>query len=182
MFGDKAGKANLHRGLFRRRVQTLLPVPQSSGALETCAPDPKGIAIRGKVEGAMFKLGDEWRHRDFSGLGTGKDRLKLIMTESAKCVKCLLSCVEACPILLLCRVLYKETLVCSTWCTADKFHVPPDPVCPCIGLLCQLRPVRGTLPDGDTKRPVHALTADRDREDVRSCSGAGIWRCHSMHW
>ena len=96
VFGDKAGKATFIE-VCSEKGANLVASAQSSGALETCAPDPKGIAIRGKVEGAMFKLGDEWRHRDFSGLGTGKDRLKLIMTESAKCVKCY-SCVEACPI------------------------------------------------------------------------------------
>jgi formate dehydrogenase subunit beta len=96
VIGEKAGKATFME-ICSEKGANLVTSAQSKGALETCAADPKGIEIRGKVERAMLKLGDEWRHRDFGAMGTGKDRLKLIMTESAKCVKCY-ACVEACPI------------------------------------------------------------------------------------
>jgi len=96
VIGDKAGKATFME-ICSEKGANLVSSAQSKGVLETCAADPKGVAIRGKVEQAMFKLGDEWRHRDFTGLGTGKDRLRLIMSETSKCVKCY-SCVEACPI------------------------------------------------------------------------------------
>ena len=42
----------------------------------------------------MFKLGDKWRKHDFEALGEGKDRLKKIMSETARCIKCY-QCIEA---------------------------------------------------------------------------------------
>jgi formate dehydrogenase (coenzyme F420) beta subunit len=96
VFGEKAGKATFIE-ICSEKGANLLNGAQSGGALETCAPDPKGIDIRGKVEKAMLKLGEEWRHRDFEGLGAGKDRLKKIMTESSRCIRCY-QCIDNCPI------------------------------------------------------------------------------------
>jgi len=96
VIGDKAGKATFLE-ICSEKGANLVNDAQSKGVLETSPADPKGIEIRGKVERAMLKLGDEWRHRDFDGLGKGKDRLKMMMEESSKCVKCY-SCIEACPI------------------------------------------------------------------------------------
>jgi formate dehydrogenase subunit beta len=53
--------------------------------------------IRGKVEGAMFKLADKWRKRDFEALGDGRERLAKIVTETSRCIKCY-ACIEQCPI------------------------------------------------------------------------------------
>ncbi|HOF97305.1 MAG TPA: formate dehydrogenase, partial [Methanoculleus sp.] len=53
--------------------------------------------IRGKVENAMLKLGDKWRKKDFESLGEGKDRLKKIMNDTSRCIKCY-ACIENCPI------------------------------------------------------------------------------------
>ncbi|PWR71427.1 Coenzyme F420 hydrogenase/dehydrogenase, beta subunit C-terminal domain [Methanospirillum lacunae] len=96
VFGEKAGKATFIE-ICSEKGANLLNGAQSSGAVETCAPDPKGIDIRGKVEKAMLKLGEEWRHRDFEGLGAGKDRLQKIMTESSRCIRCY-QCIDNCPI------------------------------------------------------------------------------------
>ncbi len=96
VFGDKAGKATFVE-ICSEKGANLLTGAQSAGALETCAPDPKGIDIRAKVEKAMLKLGDEWRHRDFEGLGQGKDRLRTIMDESSRCIRCY-QCIDNCPI------------------------------------------------------------------------------------
>ena len=68
-----------------------------SGILATEAANPKGLEIRGKVEGAMLKLGDKWRKKDFEALGDGKERLKKIMAETARCIKCY-GCIDQCPI------------------------------------------------------------------------------------
>ncbi len=96
VFGEKAGKATFVE-ICSEKGANLLNGAQSGGAIETCAPDPKGIDIRAKVEKAMLKLGDEWRHRDFEGLGAGKERLKKIMTESSRCIRCY-QCIDNCPI------------------------------------------------------------------------------------
>jgi formate dehydrogenase subunit beta len=45
----------------------------------------------------MLKLGDKWRKKYFESIGKEKDRLKLIMNETSRCIKCY-SCVENCPI------------------------------------------------------------------------------------
>ncbi len=96
VFGEKAGKATFVE-ICSEKGANLLNGAQSGGAIETCAPDPKGIDIRAKVEKAMLKLGEEWRHRDFEGLGAGKERLKKIMTESSRCIRCY-QCIDNCPI------------------------------------------------------------------------------------
>ncbi|HWQ64985.1 MAG TPA: Coenzyme F420 hydrogenase/dehydrogenase, beta subunit C-terminal domain [Methanospirillum sp.] len=96
VFGEKAGKATFIE-ICSEKGANLLNGAQSKGAIETCAPDPKGIDIRGKVEKAMLKLGEEWRHRDFEGLGAGKDRLQKIMNESSRCIRCY-QCIDNCPI------------------------------------------------------------------------------------
>jgi len=96
VIGDKAGKATFIE-VCSEKGANLVTAAQSKGAIETATPDPKGIEIREKVEKAMLKLGDEWREKDFTALGTGKDRLKTIMNESSKCIKCF-ACVDNCPI------------------------------------------------------------------------------------
>jgi formate dehydrogenase subunit beta len=96
VIGDKAGKATFveicsDKGadLFNKAVQ--------AGALKTEKAPDAGIAVRGKVEKAMLKLGDKWREKDFKALGEGNERLKTIMNETSRCIKCY-SCIEACPI------------------------------------------------------------------------------------
>ena len=96
VIGDKAGKATFIEVCSEKGAK-LLSDAQAKGAVEVAAADPKGIEIRGKVEKAMLKLGDEWREKDFASLGKGKDRLKLLMEETSKCIKCY-ACVENCPI------------------------------------------------------------------------------------
>jgi formate dehydrogenase subunit beta len=67
------------------------------GILATEVANPKGLEIRAKVEGAMFKLGDKWRKHDFEGLGNGRNRLKKIISETSRCIKCY-QCIDQCPI------------------------------------------------------------------------------------
>ncbi len=113
VFGEKAGKATFIE-ICSEKGANLLNGAQSGGAVETCAPDPKGIEIRGKVEKAMLKLGEEWRHRDFEGLGTGKERLKTIMTESSRCIRCY-QCIDNCPI-----------CYCIECSTKKPWYIPED--------------------------------------------------------
>jgi formate dehydrogenase subunit beta len=96
VIGPRAGKATFVEVCSEKGAK-LLDGAVKSGVLATEAANPKGLEIRGKVEGAMMKLGDKWRKHDFEGLGEGKDRLKKIMSETSHCIKCY-SCISACPI------------------------------------------------------------------------------------
>ena len=49
----------------------------------------------------MFRLGDKCRKQDFEALGEGKERLKKIMEETSRCIKCY-SCISDLSHLLLC--------------------------------------------------------------------------------
>ncbi|MDO9540544.1 MAG: Coenzyme F420 hydrogenase/dehydrogenase, beta subunit C-terminal domain [Methanocalculus sp.] len=96
VIGDKAGKATFVE-VCSQKGANLVDAAVKAGALEISAADPKGIAIRGKVENAMLKLGDKWRKHDFEALGMGRERLKYIMKETSRCIKCY-ACIEGCPI------------------------------------------------------------------------------------
>ena len=96
VIGDKAGKATFVE-VCSDKGADLLSRAAKAGAIATEAANPKGIEIRGKVENAMLKLGDKWRTRYFDELGEGKDRLKKIMEETGRCIKCY-ACIESCPI------------------------------------------------------------------------------------
>ncbi|MEG3057255.1 MAG: Coenzyme F420 hydrogenase/dehydrogenase, beta subunit C-terminal domain [Methanoculleus sp.] len=96
VIGDKAGKATFVE-VCSEKGANLLNDAVNAGAVATEPANPKGVAIRGKVEGAMLKLGDKWRTRYFEGLGEGKERLKKILEDTSRCIKCY-ACIENCPI------------------------------------------------------------------------------------
>ncbi|MFA5237741.1 MAG: Coenzyme F420 hydrogenase/dehydrogenase, beta subunit C-terminal domain, partial [Methanoregula sp.] len=96
VIGPRAGKATFVE-VCSEKGAALIDGAVKKGILATEAPNPKGLEIRGKVESAMFKLGDKCRAKDFAGLGEGKDRLKKILEETSRCIKCY-SCISACPI------------------------------------------------------------------------------------
>jgi formate dehydrogenase subunit beta len=96
VIGPRAGKATFVEVCSEKGVN-LLSGAVKKGLLETEAANPKGLDIRGKVEGAMMKLGEKWRKHDFESLAEGKDRLKKIMTETSRCIKCY-QCIDQCPI------------------------------------------------------------------------------------
>ena len=96
VIGDKAGKATFVE-VCSEKGADLLNKAVAAGVIATEPANPKGIEIRGKVEGAMLKLGDKWRKKDFEALGEGDERLKKILAETSRCIKCY-SCIEACPI------------------------------------------------------------------------------------
>ncbi|RXE56477.1 formate dehydrogenase [Methanoculleus taiwanensis] len=96
VIGDKAGKATFIEVCSEKGADLVNGAAQA-GALATEAPIPKGIEIRGKVENAMLKLGDKWRAKNFGELGDGKERLKKIMEETSRCIKCY-QCIDQCPI------------------------------------------------------------------------------------
>ncbi|MDD3978145.1 Coenzyme F420 hydrogenase/dehydrogenase, beta subunit C-terminal domain [Methanomicrobium antiquum] len=96
VIGDKAGKATFVEVCSDKGAE-LVSKASSSGAIETTDADPQGIAIRAKIENSMFKLADKARAEQFAKLGEGKDRLKFIMDETSRCIKCY-ACIENCPI------------------------------------------------------------------------------------
>ena len=96
VIGDKAGKATFVE-VCSQKGADLLTKAAAAGVIATEPANPKGIEIRGKIEGAMTKLGNKWRAKDFEGLGEGDERLKKILEETSRCIKCY-SCVENCPI------------------------------------------------------------------------------------
>jgi len=96
VIGDKAGKATFVE-VCSDKGASLFDAAVKAGVLKTEAPNPKGLEIRGKVEGAMYKLSDKWRKKDFEGLSEGRERLKKIVKETSRCIKCY-ACIENCPI------------------------------------------------------------------------------------
>jgi formate dehydrogenase subunit beta len=96
VIGDKAGKATFIE-VCSEKGAALVDGATKAGALVTEAPIPKGIEIRGKVENAMLKLADKHRAAQFGALGESEDRLKFIMNETSRCIKCY-QCIENCPI------------------------------------------------------------------------------------
>jgi len=94
VIGDKAGKATFVE-VCSDKGADLLSRAVKAGALKTEAPIPKGIEIRGKVEGAMLKLGEKWRKKDFAALS--QDPWGTIQKETGRCIKCY-SCIENCPV------------------------------------------------------------------------------------
>ena len=112
VIGDKAGKATFVE-VCSEKGADLLSRAAKAGAVATEPANPKGIEIRGKVEGAMLKLGDKWRARYFEGLGSGKERLQKMMEDSSRCTKCY-ACIDNCPI-----------CYCVECSTKKPYLVPP---------------------------------------------------------
>ena len=109
VIGDKAGKATFVE-VCSEKGAALLTKAVAAKKLTTEPANPKGIEIRAKVEGAMFKLGDKWRKHDFSALAP--TLWETISKETGRCMKCY-ACIDHCP-------------VCVT--SPDKFKQPDQMV------------------------------------------------------
>jgi formate dehydrogenase subunit beta len=118
VIGDKAGKATFVE-VCSDKGADLLAKAVAAGSLATEAPNPKGIEIRGKTENAMFKLGDKWRKRDFSKLGTNV--WETINKETSRCIKCY-SCIINCPVCFTTDDPKKGSLM------VREGDVPPNPM------------------------------------------------------
>jgi formate dehydrogenase subunit beta len=94
VIGEKAGKATFVEVCSDKGAH-LLSGAVKAGVIATEAADPKGLEMRGKVEGAMLKLGDKWRKKDFAALGA--NMWETINKETSRCIKCY-SCIENCPV------------------------------------------------------------------------------------
>jgi formate dehydrogenase subunit beta len=94
VIGEKAGKATFVEVCSDKGAR-LLEGAVKSGVLATETANPKGLEIRAKVEGAMLKLGEKWRKKDFTALGA--HMWETINKETSRCIKCY-SCIENCPV------------------------------------------------------------------------------------
>ena len=127
VIGEKAGKATFVE-VCSDKGADLLSRAVKAGALNTEAPNPKGIEIRGKVEGAMLKLGEKWRKKDFAALS--KDPWGIIQKETSRCIKCY-SCIENCPVCFPVEEESQEQAVHGqTRGSTTKPDVPLEAVCP----------------------------------------------------
>jgi formate dehydrogenase subunit beta len=118
VIGDKAGKATFVE-VCSDKGADLLARAVKGGALATEAPNPKGLEMRQKVEGAMLKLGEKWRKKDFARLG--KDPWTMINKETSRCIKCY-SCIENCPVCFPASESLKKSF------TVEPGQVPPNPM------------------------------------------------------
>ncbi len=94
VIGEKAGKATFVEVCSDKGAK-LLEGAIKSGVLAAETANPKGLEIRAKVEGAMLKLGEKWRKKDFTALGA--KMWETINKETSRCIKCY-SCIENCPV------------------------------------------------------------------------------------
>jgi len=119
VIGEKAGKATFVEVCSDKGAK-LLDGAVKSGVLATEAANPKGIEIRGKVEGAMFKLGDKWRRKDFGALAG--NLWETINKETSRCIKCY-SCIENCPVCFTSSDLLKKGSL-----MVKPGELPPNPM------------------------------------------------------
>jgi formate dehydrogenase subunit beta len=194
VIGDKAGKATFVE-VCSDKGANLFDAAVKAGVLKTSAPEAKGLEMRTKVENSMLKLGDKWRAKDFTALGEGRERLKKIVEDTSKCIKCF-SCIEACPI-----------CYCVECSTRKPYLVTPGQVPPgfmfhlirfahiadsCVNCgqcqeLCpmeiqnslhmhaqqtELEKMFGHVPGVDMSLPLLALVEEREERDRLSATGS----------
>jgi len=119
VIGEKAGKATFVE-VCSEKGANLLDAAIKAGAVMTEPANPKGIEIRGKVEGAMLNLGNKWRKKDFGALAS--DLWGTISRETGRCIKCY-SCIENCPV---CFPVAKDFKGGSRMIASGE--VPPNPM------------------------------------------------------
>ncbi len=194
VIGDKAGKATFVE-VGSDKGAALLDGAIKAGVIKTEAPNPKGLEIRGKVEGAMLKLGDKWRKKDFEGLGEGRERLKKIVKETSRCIKCY-ACIENCPICYCVECSTKKPYLVTPGQVPPNFmfhliryaHIADSCVnCGQCEELCamdipnalfmhaqqvELEKMFGHVPGVDMTLPLLALVEEREERDRLSATGS----------
>jgi formate dehydrogenase subunit beta len=94
VIGDKAGKATFVE-VCSDKGADLVTKAVAARKIAVEAANPKGVEIRAKVEGAMLKLADKWRKKDFTALSP--NLWETIGKETARCTKCY-ACIDKCPV------------------------------------------------------------------------------------
>jgi len=194
VIGDKAGKATFVE-VCSEKGANLLDQAVKAGVLKTEAPNPKGLEMRGKVENAMLKLADKWRAKDFTALGEGKERLKKIVTETSRCIKCY-NCIESCPICYCVECSTKKPYLVTPGQVPPNFmfhlirfaHIADSCVnCGQCQELCamdipnslfmhaqqvELEKMFGHVPGVDMSLPLLALVEEKEERDRLSATGS----------
>ena len=87
-----------------------------AGVIGTVVADASCIKARKRREEATLNLANEWRNKDFAPLSSSRERLKMMIEETSRCIKCY-TCVEVCP------ALFNSV---SPYITAFPGKVPPE--------------------------------------------------------
>ena len=87
-----------------------------AGVIGTVVADASCIKARKRREEATLNLADEWRNKDLAPLSSSRERLKMMIEETTRCIKCY-TCVEVCP------ALFNSV---SPYITAFPGKVPPE--------------------------------------------------------
>jgi len=112
---EMVGKATFVEVCSQRGAE-LIDRALEAGAVGIKVPDASCIKARKRREEAILDLADKWRKRDFEPLSSSKERLKMIIEETSRCIKCY-TCVEVCPALF-------NTI--KPYITAFPGKVPPE--------------------------------------------------------
>jgi formate dehydrogenase subunit beta len=112
---EMVGKATFIE-VCSQRGADLINGALEAGAIGTAAADASCITARKRRENAVLDVANRWRERDFAPLRSSRDRLKLMIEETSRCIKCY-TCVEVCP------ALFNDTL---PYMTALPGSVPPE--------------------------------------------------------
>lgn len=194
VIGDKAGKATFVE-VCSEKGANLLDQAVKAGIIKTEAAEQKGIEMRSKVENAMLKLADKWRTKDFTALGEGKERLKKIVTETSRCIKCY-ACIESCPICYCVECSTKKPYLVTPGQVPPNFmfhlirfaHIADSCVnCGQCQELCamdipnslfmhaqqvELEKMFGHVPGVDMSLPLLALVEEKEERDRLSSTGS----------
>ncbi len=112
---EMVGKATFVE-VCSQRGALLIDRALEAGAIGTKVADASCIKARKRREEATLALADKWRERDFLPLSRSKERLKIIIEETSRCIKCY-TCVEVCP------ALFNST---KPYITGFPGKVPPE--------------------------------------------------------
>jgi formate dehydrogenase subunit beta len=112
---DLVGKATFVEVCSERGAE-LIKRAQEAKAISTDLPDAQCIKARKRREDAVLNLADTWRERDFAPLQSSRERLKIMIEETGRCIKCY-TCVEVCPALF-------NTI--KPYMTAFPGKIPPE--------------------------------------------------------
>jgi formate dehydrogenase (coenzyme F420) beta subunit len=112
---EMVGKATFVEVCSQRGAE-LIDRAQRKGAIGTDIPDASCVKARKRREDAVLKLADTWRERDFASLRDSRERLKMMIEETSRCIKCY-TCVEVCP------ALFNTT---KPYMTVFPGQVPPE--------------------------------------------------------
>jgi formate dehydrogenase subunit beta len=112
---EMVGKATFVEVCSQRGAE-LIKGALEAGVIGSIVADASCIKARKRREEATLNLADEWRKKDFAPLSSSRERLKMMIEETSRCIKCY-TCVEVCP------ALFNSI---SPYITAFPGKVPPE--------------------------------------------------------